>query len=53
MIMAGATLVGVGTAVYYRDVACFGLISEEMKQWCEKHGVKDLGEIRARQSIRN
>jgi dihydroorotate dehydrogenase (NAD+) catalytic subunit len=46
MIMAGATLVGVGTAVYYRDVACFGLIAQEMKSWCEKHGVKDLSEIR-------
>lgn len=46
MIMVGATLVGVGTAVYYRDIACFGLIAEEMAEWGRAHGVKDLSEIR-------
>lgn len=46
MIMAGATLVGVGTAVYYRDIICFKLIAEEMKKWGKAHGIKDLGKIR-------
>lgn len=46
MIMVGATLIGVGTAVYYRDVQVFGLIRDEMKEWGERKGVKDLGEIR-------
>jgi len=46
IIMAGATLVGVGTAVYYRDVECFRLIAEEMSAWCDAHGVKNLSEIR-------
>lgn len=46
MIMAGATLVGMGTAVYYRDVACFGLVAGEIKAWCDKHGVKSLEEIK-------
>jgi len=45
MMMAGATLVGVGTMVYYRGVEGFGLIVDEMKEWCEKNGVKDLNEI--------
>lgn len=46
MIMVGATLVGVGTAVYYRGVDCFGKIADEMSTWCKKHGVRDLLEIR-------
>lgn len=46
MIMAGATLVGVGTAVYYRDIACFGLIAKEMVVWGKKHGVKKVGDLR-------
>ncbi|PJA10384.1 dihydroorotate dehydrogenase, partial [Candidatus Falkowbacteria bacterium CG_4_10_14_0_2_um_filter_41_15] len=46
MIMAGATLVGMGTAVYYRDVKCFDMATNEMRVWCEKNGVKNLNEIR-------
>lgn len=45
MIMAGATLVGIGTMVYYRDVTGFGEIVKEMDAWCKKNGVKDLKEI--------
>jgi dihydroorotate dehydrogenase (NAD+) catalytic subunit len=46
MIMAGATLVGVGTAVYYRDIKCFGLIGREMVVWGKKHGVRRVGDLR-------
>ncbi len=46
MIMVGATLVGVGTAVYYRDITCFGLIADEMRKWGKAHNIKNLGEIR-------
>lgn len=46
MIMVGATLLGVGTAVYYRDIQCFKLIADEIKEWCDAHGVKNLDEIR-------
>jgi dihydroorotate dehydrogenase (NAD+) catalytic subunit len=46
MIMAGATLVGVGTAVYYRGAECFGLIANEMIEWGKKHNIADLGVIR-------
>jgi dihydroorotate dehydrogenase (NAD+) catalytic subunit len=48
MIMAGATLVGVGTAVYYRDVQVFGLIADEMAKWGEKRGFQGLNELRGR-----
>jgi len=46
MIMAGATLVGVGTAVYYRDINCFGLIAKEMIVWGKKHGIKRVEDLR-------
>lgn len=46
MIMVGATLIGVGTAVFYRDIQCFKLISDEMKAWGKAHGIKDLNELR-------
>lgn len=45
MIMAGATLVGVGTAVYYRGAEVFGLITKEMEEWMKANGVKSLDEI--------
>ncbi len=45
MMMAGATLVGMGTMVYYRGVEGFGKVVEEMKEWCEKNGVQHLDEI--------
>lgn len=46
MIMVGATLIGVGTAVYYRDIKCFQLIAHEMVKWGKSHSIKRLKEIR-------
>ncbi len=46
MTMVGATLIGIGTAVYYRDVKCFRLIADEMVKWGREHGVKNLAAIR-------
>lgn len=46
MIMCGATLVGVGTAVYYRGTDCFAKIAAEMSAWGKKRGVKSLDELR-------
>lgn len=34
IMMAGATLVGVGTAVYYRGQKVFQKIADEMTHWC-------------------
>lgn len=45
IMMAGATLVGVGTAVYYRGIDVFRKITKEMDEWCEKNGVSDLSGI--------
>ncbi|MBN1494378.1 dihydroorotate dehydrogenase [Candidatus Peregrinibacteria bacterium] len=45
MMMAGAILVGVGSAVYYRGIDCFSKITNEMNEWCDKNGVKSLTEI--------
>jgi dihydroorotate dehydrogenase (NAD+) catalytic subunit len=46
MIMAGATALGVGTAVYYRGVGVFKSITDEMQDWMKKNNVKNLDEIR-------
>lgn len=45
MMMAGGTLVGVGSATYYRGAEVFGKIAEEMNEWCSKNGVKKISEI--------
>lgn len=45
MMMAGGTLVGVGSATYWRGPEVFGEIAKEMSEWCDENGVKDLAEI--------
>ena len=45
MMMAGATLVGVGSAFYYRGENAFKLILNEMKDWTERNGVKNFSKI--------
>lgn len=37
MMMAGASFIGVGTAVYYRGQKAFGLIAKEMEEWLGKN----------------
>lgn len=46
MIMVGATLVGVGSMIYYRDVEGFSKMTQEMEEWMQKNGVQSLEEIR-------
>jgi len=46
MVMAGATAVGIGTAVYYRGIDVFKRVCDEMTTWMKKNKVKSLGEIR-------
>jgi dihydroorotate dehydrogenase (NAD+) catalytic subunit len=46
MIMAGATLVGVGTAVHQRGPEVFTAIRDEMEDWMAAHGVRSLDKIR-------
>lgn len=45
MMMAGATLVGVGTAVYYRGPTVFKKITDEMTAWCRAHRMKRVREV--------
>lgn len=45
IMMAGATLVGVGTMVYYRGIEGFAEMTKEINDWCDKNGVKNLEEI--------
>lgn len=45
MVMAGATLVGVGSAIYYRGADAISLILAEMQTWLHDHGAT-LDEIR-------
>ncbi len=45
IMMAGARLVGMGTMVYYRGAEGFGKVVEEIAEWCDKNGVKNLEEI--------
>lgn len=45
MLMAGATALGIGTAVYYHGPGVFRKISDGISEWLEKHGYKDIKEI--------
>lgn len=45
LMMAGASLIGIGTMVYSRDIDGFGFVVDEIKSWCEKNNVKDINEI--------
>lgn len=47
MIMAGATAVGIGSAVYYRGIDVFFKIRNEMKKFMIKHQYQSLQEIRS------
>ncbi len=46
MIMAGATLLGVGSAVYYRGETAFQQIADEMEQIMKEEKIKSLESIR-------
>jgi dihydroorotate dehydrogenase (NAD+) catalytic subunit len=46
MIMAGATLVGVGSALYYRGSDAIQLIKQELQRWVATHGECALHELR-------
>jgi dihydroorotate dehydrogenase (NAD+) catalytic subunit len=46
MIMAGATAVGVGTAVYYRGPEVFGAIRDELAAFMETHKYANIRQMR-------
>ncbi len=45
IMMAGASLVGIGTAIWDRGEEVFKKVCEEMSEWCDANDVKDLSEI--------
>jgi dihydroorotate dehydrogenase (NAD+) catalytic subunit len=46
MIMAGATLLGVGSAVYYRGDDVFRKITDEMEAIMKEEGIRNLKQVR-------
>jgi len=46
LIVAGATAVGIGTAVLERGVEAFGAIADEITAWMIERGISSLDEIR-------
>lgn len=48
MIMAGATAVGVGTAVYQRGAEVFGRIAGELAELCGRLGIRSLEDVRGK-----
>ncbi len=47
-ILAGATTVGVGSAIYYRGPEAGKQILDEMASWMEDHGVRSVEQLRGR-----
>jgi dihydroorotate dehydrogenase (NAD+) catalytic subunit len=45
IMMAGATLVGMGTAVHFRGPEVFGEVAKEMNDWCDANGVENITDI--------
>jgi dihydroorotate dehydrogenase (NAD+) catalytic subunit len=48
MVMAGATAVGIGSAIYYRGADAIRLIKEELTTWLTVHDVADLNDLRGK-----
>ncbi len=44
-LLAGASLVGIGTALASRGETVFKLVCDEMQAWGKKNGVKDIKEL--------
>ena len=45
MMMAGGTLLGIGSAIHFNGFECFKNITREMEAWCHKEGVDNISEI--------
>ena len=46
MLMAGATVVGVGSAIYYRGVSALRQINQELAAFMEQQGYANVAELR-------
>lgn len=45
LMLAGASLIGIGTAVLTQGYGIFKKVCKELEAWCEKEGVKDIAEL--------
>jgi len=45
LAMAGASVIGIGTSVYYRGKGVFQKVADEMKEWLDAHGYKNMNDI--------
>ncbi len=45
MMLAGATLVGIGTAVWERGIDVFSKIVDELQVWCTMEGIQNISEM--------
>ena len=45
MLMAGATTVGVGSAIYYRGPSAISLICNELRAWLDAHRIASVEDI--------
>ncbi len=46
MIMAGASALGIGTAVYFRGLNAFSKIRAEIQDWLSRHEISDISAIK-------
>ena len=46
MLKAGASLVGIGSGIYFRDIDIFKKVCNEMKKIMKKEGIKSINEIK-------
>lgn len=45
LMLAGASLIGIGTAVGDRGLDVFKFVCDEMREWCTNEGVRDVKEL--------
>ncbi|TSC79191.1 MAG: Dihydroorotate dehydrogenase [Candidatus Peregrinibacteria bacterium Gr01-1014_25] len=45
LMLAGASLVGIGTAVWERGVGVFRAVCEEIQMWCTNEGIWDIADM--------
>jgi dihydroorotate dehydrogenase (NAD+) catalytic subunit len=45
MLMAGASAVGIGSAVYYDGIEVFSKINKEIEKWMKENKIKSIKEI--------
>ncbi len=51
MLLAGATVVGVGSAVYYRGMAALAEIGQELVSFMEQHDIPTVASLRGRSAL--